>query len=566
MNDKHNTEKPHVRSSSSTEIKDSLGVVALAILLREMGGKSKQWLPSTRELRLVSLEVCNSCRRTLVFRVWVGRSTPRSLWEAAELTEAHGHRSFMSTGRGHRTRLLLRSRPRSRLSNVRAVKVVWDRPVADIPSARFFLQSVAHFQLGFHFDTNPPQGLASLPEGLVVLDLGPRFGLDLSKVTWPAGLRELRLGASFDRPLSGIALPPGLRRLTFGANFNKPIDGVAWPTSLRVLEFGRRFDQPVATDAVSWPGQLESLSFGRDFSHDLAIVSEPKAALASAAGSRIRGWWPTSLRRLTLLEGFRQPIDTVAWPEGLEELYLDCVFVRKGSAGAASEAEGATNNTSSIAWPPGLKKLSFDLNFHQPLQDIPLPPSLEELAFGDSFDQPVRGVCLLPRGLKRLSFGASFNRSVEGVDFPSSIEHLAFGCRFNRSLKRVRWPQGLRRLVLRDHFDQPIHAVAWPATLRTLEFGWRFNQPLPDESSWPPCLERLILGKNFDQPAESFSLPSSLVFLEFGEGCRQGLRGVKWPRGLKEVCVGRGGRILVDEKEILKNMPKGCMILRKQGD
>lgn len=538
-----------------------MGLVALAILLREMEGKSKPWLPSTRELRLVSLEVCNACRRTLVFRVWVGRSTPRSLWETAEFTEANGPRSSMSTGKGQRPRFLPRSHSRPRLSNARAVKVVWDRPVEDIPSARLFLQSVAHFQLGFHFDTNPPQGLVSLPEGLVVLDLGPRFGLDIFRVTWPAGLRELRLGASFDHPLSGIALPPGLQRLTFGASFNKPIDDVAWPASLRVLEFGRRFDQPVAIDAVSWPGRLESLSFGRDFSHDLAVVSGPKPTLTSA-GCRVRGWWPATLRRLTLLEGFRQPIDTVAWPEGLEELYLDCVFVRKGPASAASEDEGATNNISSIAWPPGLKKLHFDLNFHQPVQDIPLPPSLEELAFGDSFDQPIGGVCQLPRGLRRLSFGASFNRNVEGVDFPPSIKQLAFGSRFNRSLEGVRWPPGLRRLVLRDHFDQPIHAVAWPAALKSLEFGRRFNQPLPDEPSWPPCLERLILGNNFDQPSESLSLPSTLVFIEFGEGCRQGLRGVKWPRGLREIYVGKGGRILVNEKEMLRNVPKGCRILR----
>ena len=477
-------------------------------------------------------------------------------------------RDSRSVGKGHRLRL----RRRPHLSAVRVVKVVWDRPVGDLSVAEKFLQGVAHVQLGFRFVDPLQEGVSHLPDKLLILDLGLSFRHDISGMVWPAGLRELNLGASFDRPISDVVLPSDLRRLTFGASFNKPINGVVWPASLRVLEFGRRFDQPVATDVVSWPERLESLSFGRDFSHDLGVASETESAgtvameaaptvTATATDSRGRDWWPASLRRLELSEGFRQPIDTVAWPEALEELQLDCVSVREASAGTMAPGCGSAADRS-IAWPRGLKRLSFDLSFHQPVEDVPLPPALEGLAFGDKFNQPIHGV-RWPRGLKEISFGASFNQTIEGVTFPPSLERLAFGYRFDRSLERVRWPPGLERLVFRDHFNQPINGVvAWPSSLRTLKFGWRFNQPLPGGASfWPPHgLERLILGKNFDQPVECLVLPPGLVFMEFGQGCRQRLRGITWPPGLRDIVVGRCGKMLADEG--LGGLPKGCRVRR----
>lgn len=524
---------------------------ALGIFMGEVGGNRSRWLTSTRELRLVSRQICNDCRRDMSFRVWVGNNTPRSLWAVS------GNESNYYAGNKSDTlrdgAVFKATQPR--LLAVCASAVVWDRCAEDLrsPAVMDSLRHVKHLRFGFHFN-QPLEGvMASLPQSLVSLDLGVKFQQRVSGIRWPSSLRELKFGASFNSPIGGVKTwPPCLIRLIFGANFNQPIDGVTWPASLRFLEFGRNFDQDVSTGPEFWPPKLESLTFGTEFSRELGghrlaatLLGEERAKVAFA------DLWPSSLRQLTLSQGFRQPIDTVAWPDKLEELNLDCVTVRGWMASRGW----------CVGWPRRLRRLTLDFDFHQSVAEVPLPKTLRELTFGDTFNQSIVGV-RWPRGLKRLRFGASFNRPMHEVRLPPTLEFLAFGHRFNKPLKGVRWPQGVKEVVFQDHFDQPIGAiiVRWPKSLEALSFGWAFNQPL-DDVAWPAQLSKLALGSRFHQPHSKIRLPPGLSQLELGGGCKQNLDGLTWPDSLFVIIVGRGDA--PSRKGSVKGLPRGCRVLER---
>lgn len=562
---------PTTASSSSsflspTTEEDGPCLTALRVLLGEMDGgqnndnRCSQWVSSTRELRLVSFDLCNACRSALASRVWIGENTPRSLWARRSRQQRDGDTrggpSLVGTpissksvkGRGSTPPLFSSTHLRRRmLSDVRATTVVWDRSAGEISSAQDFLENVVRLKFGFHF--NEPLAFKKTarfrwPGTLVALDLGGTFQQDLSGVSLPPALLELRFGAMFNRSIQRVSWPSRLVRLTFGASFNKPIIGIRWPATLKHLEFGDNFDQPFvqrsttasAADSVVWPPLLESLKFGTDFSHTIGGGGGTLAGAGAEGRGRNGccgggGGLPPSLKRLTLSEGFLQPIDTVTWPDGLNELNLDCCYVSAAGEGRL---------------PAGLKRLRIDLDFHQPIRDVMplLPATLEEVAFGNTFNQPLGGV-EWPDGLKKVAFGASFNKPIEddSVRFPPHLEELEFGFRFNQQIAHVAWPASLQYLTFRDHFNQPVAAVCWPEGLKELRFGRMFDRPFSSGGEavrWPTRLCKLALGKNFNQPVHAFCLPPSLAELELSEGCQQPLEGVRWPARLRLITVGLG--------------------------
>ncbi|CAM9728440.1 unnamed protein product [Scytosiphon promiscuus] len=590
------------------ETKDAPCAVALRVFLGERGGNHPSgndrcggWLSSTKELRVVSLELCNTCRSTLPLRVWVGQETPRSLWGSKlhgvqHDADACQHRVLVADGSSSSSSKrstpvsCSSTRPRRRKPvGIRAITVVWDRQARDIPAARSFLRDAEHLKFGFHFNeplatrTSDPK---RWPEKLVTLDLGVRFQYDVSGVIFPPGLLELRFGAAFNRCIRRVAWPTSLRRLTFGASFNKPIVGVQFPAALRHLEFGASFDQPLsinctdttdaaaaATRSVSWPPILESLTFGAGFSQEIGGSSNGTQSAATLAEADDRGHrrgdrrcgnrWPITLKRLTLSEGFHQPLDKVAWPQALEELNLDCVLV---------SSDQGQERSAAVVLPTGLKTLRLDFNFHQPIQDVMprLPGTLVELVLGDHFNQPVFGL-RWPPSLQKLSFGASFNQPIadENARLPPQLEELSFGSRFNQPIAAVRFPPSLRSLSFRDHFNQPVADVRWPESLRELRFGRTFDQNFSDDegrANWPTRLSKLTLGKHFRQPVQGLDFPPGLLELEFGQGCEQELEGMTWPAGLRRIIVDRGWGGRGEEGLVgrgVPGLPENCRILRR---
>ncbi|CAM9184794.1 unnamed protein product, partial [Laminaria digitata] len=97
--------------------------------------------------------------------------------------------------------------------------------------------------------------------------------MDMSKVRWPEGVQEVFLWG-FNRRIEGVAWSDSLEVLSFHmfvpgvgkimhpygitGNFNTSLDGATFPAGLRVISLGIEFDQPI--DAVAWPEGLERLS------------------------------------------------------------------------------------------------------------------------------------------------------------------------------------------------------------------------------------------------------------------------------------------------------------------
>ncbi|CAM9610890.1 unnamed protein product, partial [Ectocarpus sp. 13 AM-2016] len=168
--------------------KDVPCLAALRILLGDKGaGQSSNndtWLSPTRELCLVSFDMCNACRSAVPCRVWVGQNTPRSLWARKPRAEQPKGRKACQLSSPVFTTTIDSRRPspsttRRTLLGIRASTVVWDRPLRDAVDARTFLQGVACWRFGFYF--NEPlvptdnTGCFRWPETLMTLDLGPRF-------------------------------------------------------------------------------------------------------------------------------------------------------------------------------------------------------------------------------------------------------------------------------------------------------------------------------------------------------------------------------------------------------
>lgn len=260
--------------------------------------------------------------------------------------------------------------------------------------------------------------------------------------------------------------------------------------------------------------------------------------------------WPRGagggLKRLTLGESFsRQPVDTVTWPDTIQQLTLECITVRPDR---------------SVRWPRTLKRLKVDLGL-QRIEAVSWPVALEELEFGGRFNQRVDGR-VWPLGLRRLTFGQSFNRPLDRVVWPIRLQELHFGCMFDQPLGHVHWPPDLKRLTFGDHFNQPISGVRWPETLEEISVaGWAFAQPLDRSAVWPVALRRLTLGRGvfrggINSP-DSIALPPALRELEVVQGCKLSLKCVRWPRSLKMLTASReavGG----DSREL--GLPDGCQV------
>ncbi|CAM9920940.1 unnamed protein product [Ectocarpus fasciculatus] len=75
-------------------------------------------------------------------------------------------------------------------------------------------------------------------------------------------------------------------------------------------------------------------------------------------------------------------------------------------------------------------------------------------------------------------------------------------------------------------FNQPIGSSIWPASLRRLTLGGDFRQSLQGLGSWMPNLEVLrVLDWERDADDEIVSSHDIL------------LRGIEWPKGLRELTV-----------------------------
>ncbi|CAM9181549.1 unnamed protein product [Pylaiella littoralis] len=245
---------------------------------------------------------------------------------------------------------------------------------------------------------------------------------DLAGVSWPPGLRALTIDGGFDLTIDGINLPDGLEELDISSDFNHPINGVAFPTGLKVLTFGNRFNQ--AIDQTAFPAGLEKLTFGLSFDQPLERVELPASLTHLALNSDV----------------FNRPVEGVAWPECMTELYFGDAF---------------NQEVSSMAWPAGLVRL----------------------VFGDRFNKSVQGLGWPSKGLQEVRFGHNFNQPVESVVWPRSLKLLHFGARFKQCLSGAAWPSGLEVLDLGD-----------------CHMKWGYG-PKEGYESWSPRL-RIISRKN----------------------------------------------------------------------
>ena len=224
--------------------------------------------------------------------------------------------------------------------------------------------------LSIHWTFSDPHKMPSYSESIIAelnqansnaTDRAVVRNIDMSKVQWPQGTKEVALQA-FNRSLDDVPWPSGLERLWFGEPnppflttypfldvFDKPLDGVTFPCGLREIFLGDRFDQPI--EGIAWPGGLERLSLpGFNYSIRDVLWAPGLKALEFASPSMIGLWQdlgamarlgasrlslrqgygrfnqvigsilPPSIERLWLSSTYNQPLDGVAWPNGIATL------------------------------------------------------------------------------------------------------------------------------------------------------------------------------------------------------------------------------------------------------
>ncbi|CAM9461058.1 unnamed protein product, partial [Ectocarpus fasciculatus] len=304
------------------------------------------------------------------------------------------------------------------------------------------------------------------------------FNQPIDQVQWPVSLQRLVFGWSFNQRIEHVSWPDSLQVLAFGFAFNQPIDLVQWPASLQELEFEVRFNQRI--EDVSWPDSLEILEFGREFNQPVEGVS-----------------WPDSLRVLSFGDHFNQPIEGVVWPASLKQIIFS----------VDSHFDHPIEN---VAWPTCLEKVVFGEIFNQPIARATFPASLQELSFAGEFNQPIEGVSW-PNSIRRLELGASFNKPIDNVRWPASLREIKFG-----------WgTEGDNRMVICSEFNQRIDNCVWPLSLRWLTLGDEFRQSLKGLGTWIPNLEGFRL----------------LDYLDYDPGGGSLLRGIEWPKGLRQLTV-----------------------------
>lgn len=89
----------------------------------------------------------------------------------------------------------------------------------------------------------------------------------------------------------------------------------------------------------------------------------------------------------------------------------------------------------------GLCKITF-ASFNQPIEGVAWPEGLEHLTFMFEFDQPIVGV-RWPAGLQCLRLGADFNQPLNGVRWPPGLKLLFIGRNFTQPYRRSDLPDGV---------------------------------------------------------------------------------------------------------------------------
>ena len=158
----------------------------------------------------------------------------------------------------------------------------------------------------------------------------------IEKVVFPGGLREIFLGCGFNQPIEGIDWPRGLERLSM-PGFNQSIRDVQWPPALKALEFVspsviKHMTDGAGTDCYcDQPDQYARRTVGHKM-----VCGRFNQPLDAAL--------PLGLVTLWLSGHFKQPLDGVAWPNGITVLGLEFNF-------------DDHHFSQSITWPSNLQHL-----------------------------------------------------------------------------------------------------------------------------------------------------------------------------------------------------------------
>ena len=97
-------------------------------------------------------------------------------------------------------------------------------------------------------------------------------------------------------------------------------------------------------------------------------------------------------------------------------------------------------------------------------------------------------------------------------------------------------PDGLEELRLRRNFNLSIENIRLPVGLKRLmiTFQSKFDQGLTGVM-WPPGLKELDLRGSFNQPMERIPVPETLRELSLGQAFTYSLQGVAVPDGLERL-------------------------------
>lgn len=388
-----------------------LGAFAAALDQTCNGG---EWYTSTKELQLVSLQFCTTCRGATTLTLRVNADIPRRLLAAADAPSRN------------RKRLC-----RTRVPRLRVRRVVWKLPTAAELRMPIYALAEAH---EMHFRRTFVDSLEGIvwPRRLKVLRVDSCEQLyPMAGVLWPESLQNLTFGGDFNQSMEGAIFPGSLQQLTFGFCFNQSIEGIRWPKGLRRLSFGYGFDQPI--EAVMLPDSVTQLAFGYTFDQPIEAVR-----------------WPASLQHLTFGFAFDEPIASVVWPPSLQELAFGECF--------DEPIEG-------VLWPDSLQQLSFGRDFDQPMERVRWPASLQELSIGTlcDFFSTVPGVRMY----------SDFDQRIDGARWPASLRRLTLGGGFSRPFRHLRsWMPDLEEftLLLKDRSKYPdlLRGVEWPIKLRSV--------------------------------------------------------------------------------------------------
>ncbi|CAN0052029.1 unnamed protein product, partial [Ascophyllum nodosum] len=241
------------------------------------------WYVCTKQLQLVSLELCVTCRKLETSCIVVTTDTPPHLWRRQDVEN-------YARDRGH-----------SRLPALRVSAIIWKRSGAELLKGSEQLEMTPTELVATSCNDRDRLDAAWSPPSRQQLQRLPLMPEALNGVVWPASLLQLTFGAHFNLSIESVAWPGSLEYLKFGDAFNQPIAQVVWPPVLRQVVLGRDFNMPI--ESVVWPNSLQHLSFGYKFNQAVARVV-----------------WPTSLLQLTFGAHFNFSTESVVWPVSLKYL------------------------------------------------------------------------------------------------------------------------------------------------------------------------------------------------------------------------------------------------------